>query len=105
MIILHITVFPGEYELNKCHTSDCKPCEERFVSCVGKPDGANSISGVELSAHYAICEDGRTITQEVCHNEFIFSPVSRTCIQVDKGTLQIFLCILIYLLSKGFTLH
>ncbi|XP_071175832.1 uncharacterized protein [Mytilus edulis] len=79
---------PCEYELNKCHTSDCTPCEERFVSCVGKPDGANSLPGVELSAHYVMCKDGRTITQEVCQSNYIFSPVSRSCIQVDKESLD-----------------
>ena len=77
--------FSGEYELNKCHTSDCQPCEERFVSCVDKPDGANEIPDVELSAHYVFCKDGRTITHEVCEANYIFSPASRTCIQVDKG--------------------
>lgn len=54
-----------------------------------KPDGANAIPDIELSAHYVICKDGRTITQEVCQADYIYSPVSRTCIQVNKGKIEL----------------
>jgi hypothetical protein len=59
-------------------------------NCSGlKKENLKIIDGdVELSAHYVICKDGRTITQEVCQADYIYSPVSRTCIQVNKGKIE-----------------
>lgn len=32
---------PCEYVENQCFGTNCEPCESKFPSCIGKPDGSN----------------------------------------------------------------
>lgn len=68
----------GEYVANQCHGSGCVPCEQRFVSCLGKTDGQHVLPGKENTPTYARCHRNRTMAVEECGGG-IFDPVTRQC--------------------------
>ena len=78
----------GDYEANKCQSSvHCIPCNVRFPSCAGLPDGMNAWQGKEWSPHYVVCHQERISQQGMCKAEKesqIFHPDKRTCVQFDE---------------------
>ena len=70
----------GEYKQNLCNGTDstCKPCNDRFYSCVGLPDGDNAIPGGQWTAEYILCYKNRTMAYKHCQKGN-FDPVLRTC--------------------------
>ncbi|KAK3095139.1 hypothetical protein FSP39_010723 [Pinctada imbricata] len=81
---------PCDYLQNRCNPRDssCVPCLERLPSCVGKPDGRNSIPGEYISSSYMICYRGRTISKESCGKDR-FDPTTKRCIgDVSEGMIR-----------------
>lgn len=72
----------GDYMQNRCHakntTALCKPCEDRFISCVNKPNGRNSVVGDAYS--YVICLQNRTIDKVECTEGYFFHTLVKECI-------------------------
>lgn len=87
---LYITVCyisPGDYASNGCQGKGpgCLPCPERFVSCVGRPNGNNSYPGQEMTRKYVVCQSGRTVGEGECRGGY-FDPVRRICAtRLDSG--------------------
>lgn len=65
---------------NRCHgrNTTCKPCDERFISCVNKPDGRNEVPGDIYS--YVYCLQNRTINRVMCSQGAFFHPLVKECI-------------------------
>ena len=67
----------------------CLPCTERFVSCVGRPDGNNSYPGQDMTRRYVVCQTGRTVGDGVCSSGY-FDPIRRICAtRLDSGEVYI----------------
>lgn len=79
--------FVGEYENNMCKDMFCEPCEEKFTSCVGKPNGPNKIPGSDITSDFVICEQNRTITMDTCSGSRVFDPNLRMCVPLSEGIL------------------
>lgn len=83
---------PCDYMANGCQGQGpgCLPCTERFVSCVGRPDGNNSYPGQEMTLRYAVCQTGRTVGEGMCRSGY-FDPVRRICaVRLDSVSIQLF---------------
>ena len=80
----------GEYDANKCgsgQSGSCIPCNIRFPSCNGRPDGMNSWQGKEWSPYYVVCKQERISYHTMCKSEktsSVFHPDKRACVQFDK---------------------
>jgi len=75
-----------DYDANQCTMAHCIPCNIRYPSCVGLPDGMHSWAGKEWSPYYVVCEEERVTFQGQCKSEKetkIFHPEQRQCIVVD----------------------
>ena len=82
----HLVFIAGDYELNQCAGPHCKPCLDRYPSCLGKPNGLNPYPGRELTGYYIVCEDGRYIETGICIVDKILDPTRRICTDpADKG--------------------
>lgn len=81
---------PCEYDANKCgsgQSGSCIPCNIRFPSCNGRPDGMNSWQGKEWSPYYVVCKQERISYHTMCKSEktsSVFHPDKRACVQFDK---------------------
>lgn len=80
----------GEYDSNSCvHSSHCVPCEVRFPSCKGRPDGINAWSGRERTPYFVVCENERLVRQGKCTYEedshIVFDPIERACVRLWDG--------------------
>ncbi|XP_052252891.1 uncharacterized protein LOC127859481 isoform X4 [Dreissena polymorpha] len=71
---------PCQYDQNQCKPSDlaCKPCVDRFPSCVGHADGNWPVTSSSWGPDYVKCYKNRTLGVEHCKTGF-FHPVQRTC--------------------------
>lgn len=71
---------PCQYLQNICdtRTPGCVPCQEKFPSCTGKPDGDNAYPGRELREDYLVCDKGRTLATRKCTTG-VFFPDRREC--------------------------
>ncbi|KAL5005503.1 hypothetical protein ScPMuIL_018959 [Solemya velum] len=79
---------PCDYVANQCREPNCRPCAERFVSCVGKRDGNNTYPGREMSQFYVQCLANRTIGVSTCTSGF-FDNGRRTCTrQIDAASIR-----------------
>ena len=81
-------IFSGDYITNSCEGkgASCKPCVERFASCVGLPDGNNTYIGELMSARYITCLQERTIDKGVCQRGQYFDHVRKFCTRrLDSG--------------------
>ncbi|KAL4235091.1 chitin binding [Mactra antiquata] len=77
---------PCDYVAEQCTSSHCVPCNIRFPSCVGLPDGMNPWAGREWSPYYVVCEEERVIVQDQCESEKepqVFHPKDRNCVEYD----------------------
>lgn len=84
--------FAGEYRQNLCSSKDtnCAPCPTRLPSCVGLPDGLNSLAGAQWTAKYILCYKNRTLDVSTCKLG-VFNPVKRVCDnQLRPGRCSIF---------------
>ena len=66
---------------NRCQDktlTSCLPCQERFTTCVGKPNGRNQVPGDMYS--YVDCLLNRTINKIRCQHGLFFHPVVKQCI-------------------------
>lgn len=70
----------GEYRKNLCSNKDknCVPCPTRLPSCVGLPDGLNSVTGAQWTDKYILCYRNRTIEVNTC-KQGVFNPMKRLC--------------------------
>ncbi|XP_061186879.1 uncharacterized protein LOC133195006 [Saccostrea echinata] len=79
---------PCEYNSNICKQSaHCIPCEVRFPSCKGRPDGINAWSSRERTPYFVVCENERLVHQGQCTydeetSHIIFDPVERVCVRL-----------------------
>ncbi|XP_062614315.1 uncharacterized protein LOC134276051 isoform X2 [Saccostrea cucullata] len=73
---------PCDYMQNRCSAKDtttpCKPCEDRFISCVNKPNGRSSMEGDIFS--YVFCLQNRTIDVVKCTDGYFFHSLVKQCI-------------------------
>lgn len=79
-----------DYEANQCRSAHCIPCNVRFPSCRGLPDGLNPWVGREYSPYYVLCEKQRSLYNGSCDNSRstqIFDPEKRVCVEF-KGNSQ-----------------
>ena len=78
---------PGQYVANQCQGhAHCIPCEVRFPSCKGLPDGLNPWLGREMSPYYVLCNAERALYQGMCDNSQgtqLFDPEKRLCSAID----------------------
>nr|XP_022322146.1 uncharacterized protein LOC111123822 isoform X3 [Crassostrea virginica] len=80
-------VSPCDYEYNKCSSTDCIPCEQRFTLCKDKPDGPNALPGEEVTGRYVECSQGVALGIMICPDEKIYNPQERKCKLSNKDTL------------------
>ncbi|KAK3589928.1 hypothetical protein CHS0354_034946 [Potamilus streckersoni] len=82
---------PCDYAANTCvgKGPECQPCENRFVTCEGRPDGNNTYPGRELTPFYASCFRNRTLTIYSCTTGF-FDPLKRVCTtRLEAASIQL----------------
>ncbi|CAL1546271.1 unnamed protein product [Lymnaea stagnalis] len=92
-----VTIAPCDYdELKKCpdngstcklYTADtcpdkpettCIPCEKRYPSCIGNPNGFAPYPGRLFTPDFIRCDEGRTLTILKCVQS-VFDPDARSC--------------------------
>ncbi|KAJ8316013.1 hypothetical protein KUTeg_006027 [Tegillarca granosa] len=76
-----------------CVGAHCKPCVDRFPSCVGLVDGHQGFPNRGVTALYIVCKDNRTISIEKCpetiYND-VYDPYLRHCTsQINSGLYQL----------------
>lgn len=78
--VLYFFSRTGEYRQNLCSNKDknCVPCPTRLPSCVGLPDGLNSVTGAQWTDKYILCYRNRTIEVNTC-KQGVFNPMKRLC--------------------------
>uniref|UniRef100_A0A8W8J0X8 Chitin-binding type-2 domain-containing protein n=1 Tax=Magallana gigas TaxID=29159 RepID=A0A8W8J0X8_MAGGI len=77
------TVHDGEYVENQCFVTNCEPCESKFPSCIGKPDGSNVFPAKENTGYYIVCYRQRTVAIVSC-NQRVYSHSERACVSDPK---------------------
>jgi hypothetical protein len=78
--------FTGDYKALQCSSAQCIPCNIRFPTCTGLPDGLNPWVGREWTPDYVTCEEERVILQGQCKSEKepqVFHPNEKTCVVYD----------------------
>lgn len=89
---LDLTVTPsslaGDYKVNQCEGhAGCVPCQVRFPSCRGRPDGMNGYSGRPGSPWYVTCSQQRVQASSMCKQDgavFIFDETRRECVKREE---------------------
>lgn len=77
---------PCDYKAFQCSSAQCIPCNIRFPTCTGLPDGLNPWVGREWTPDYVTCEEERVILQDQCKSEKepqVFHPNEKTCVVYD----------------------
>lgn len=77
---------PCEYHALQCTSAHCVPCNIRFPTCSGLPDGINPWVGREWTPDYVLCEEERVTLQGQCKSEKeqqVFHPEQKTCVDFD----------------------
>ncbi|XP_071165550.1 uncharacterized protein [Mytilus edulis] len=71
---------PCDYLQNRCNPSmsNCRPCRERFASCIGMTDGLHPFPNRTMSPDFIVCNRGRTVSVEKCLTG-LFDPGARIC--------------------------
>jgi hypothetical protein len=95
VLLVYITKHPtclsffhsGEYKANAmCLGNHCVPCQVRFPSCRGLPDGPNHWVGKTLSSYIVNCQNERVVSTGLCDNSQgtqVFDPATRKCVQQE----------------------
>lgn len=78
-----IPMSPCEYVENQCFGTNCEPCESKFPSCIGKPDGSNVFPAKENTGYYIVCYRQRTVAIVSC-NQGVYSHSERACVSDPK---------------------
>lgn len=81
-----IPMSPCEYVENQCFGANCEPCESKFPSCIGKPDGSNVFPAKENTGYYIVCYRQRTVAIVSC-NQGVYSHSERACVSDPKPIL------------------
>lgn len=71
-----------DYVANQCRSAHCIPCNVRFPSCRGLPNGLNPWVGREYSPYFVLCEKQRSLYHGECptaQGTQLFDPVNRVC--------------------------
>lgn len=82
-----IPLEPCDYQQNICLEGDtfCKPCPERFPSCIGLPNGINPNPNSPWSSEYIRCFHNRTVAVEKCSSGYFNSRTRQCEIVVHPG--------------------
>ncbi|XP_041349873.1 peritrophin-1-like [Gigantopelta aegis] len=74
-----------DYDAYQCRSAHCIPCNVRYPSCKGLPDGLNPWVGREVSPYFVVCNNNRTVYQGQCHQDnsyYLFDAVKKTCVEL-----------------------
>lgn len=78
-----------DYVANTCwRGTHCIPCNVRYPSCRGMPNGLNPWVGREPSPYFVLCRQERTLSQGQCANSKgpqLFDAVKRICVKTPKA--------------------
>lgn len=78
-----------DYKVNQCDGhANCVPCNVRFPSCRGLPDGPNAWTGREGSPYFAVCRQQRVMASGMCEQKeavFVFDPRARMCVKQEEA--------------------
>lgn len=73
----------GEYA-NTIGGGTMENCMGTYYSCVGLPDGANPIPGINVNTKYMMCLSDRTIEVKTCPGGNTYDPVLRICTETAE---------------------
>ncbi|KAK3103772.1 hypothetical protein FSP39_021759 [Pinctada imbricata] len=77
---------PCEYSQNQCRSAQCVPCNLRFPTCKGLPDGLHPWTGKEWTPNYIVCEHERVMYSGMCELDMkgkrkLFNPDQKSCME------------------------